>query len=202
MNSLIYKLKVRFFTLITGLLFIVVNILKFIFIRKIDEVIFDKYIIRGCKRNELRKVDQFLKEMKSSILLSPYKKIIYFLFCEKTIVIAVNKSKDSEIQVLGVNLYYINYKDFKNSTVHGGYIGVLTENQGVGIATNLRFVAKKHFFKTGFYGISSRISKNNIASLKTAQKMGYKIESKYYDSSTQEERYYMICKLGNVSDVK
>ncbi|MCU4311798.1 GNAT family N-acetyltransferase [Acinetobacter variabilis] len=195
-------LDTKILNIMNGLCFILINVVKFIFIKKIDEIEFDKYTIRGCKRNELKKVADFLEKMNNNAISSPYRKVVYYLFSNKTIFIVLNKGQVSDTKVLGVNLYYINYKDFKNSTVHGGYIGVLPENQGVGIATNLRNAAKKHFFKAKFLGISSRISINNKASLKTAQKMGYVVEYKYYDSSLNEERYYMICKLGNLSDVK
>lgn len=188
--------------MIKGLFFIFINITKFMFIRKIDVIEFDEFTIRGCKRHELKKVTQFLEEMKSNAISSFYKKIIYFLFSEKIIFLVLEKNKENEIKVVGINLYYINFKDLKNSTVHGGYIGVLPMNQGVGIATKLRWAAKKHFYKVGFWGISSRISISNRASLKTAEKMGYVVEYKYYDSSMNEERYYLVCKLRNLSNVK
>ncbi|WP_411689129.1 hypothetical protein [Acinetobacter indicus] len=202
MKSLLKKLKTVFLSLIKGTIFVLINIISFLFSRKIDETVFGEYVVRGCKRSELYLVANFLIEMRSNAISSPYRKIIYLLFSEKTIFIAIKNSGNKEIEILGVNLYYVNLQDFKNSTVHGGYIGVSQKKQGLGIATNLRCSAKKHFYNSGFVGISSRISVSNIASLRTAQKMGYIVESKYYDYSTNEERYYMICKLGSTNDVK
>lgn len=57
----------------------------------------------------------------------------------------------------------------------------------------MRKHAIEHFKKAGFNGISTRISINNIRSLKSAEKLGFKVFKQYFDSEMNEERYYLIC---------
>ena len=91
-----------------------------------------------------------------------------------------------------MHLFYMNPRDFKENTVHEGFIGVLPEYEGQGIATQMRKVAKQHFKQAGFSGISSRISKENLGSLHSAKKIGFEPVEEYFDNNMKEERYYLI----------
>lgn len=94
-----------------------------------------------------------------------------------------------------MNMYYFNSRDVKENTIHEGFIGVTAEAAGQGIATQMRKIAKTHFSLLEIKGISTRISINNVASLRSAQKIGFEPVEQYCDPHTHEERYYMICKL-------
>ena len=156
--------------------------------------------IEGVKYCGLKK--EYLKILKIEILhIFPNSKlnwknsILYSFLGKRFVVIALNKNND----LIGFNLYYFNQRDFKENTIHEGLIGVEEKYQGKGIATKMRLIAKKNFSKSNLHGVSSRISINNTASLKAAENLGFKPVEKYYDSLKKEERYYMVCKLGEVS---
>ena len=87
----------------------------------------------------------------------------------------------------------MNKKDIKENTIHEGFIGVVPEASGRGIATKMRQMAIQHFKLAGFSGISTRISLNNSASLMSAKKIGFQPVEEYQEPSTGEKRYYMIC---------
>lgn len=105
--------------------------------------------------------------------------------------------KDLNGKIIGIHVFYFNQRDLREKTVHEGFIGIDKEYRGAGLAKLMRVSALSHFQNTGLIGISSRISKNNLGSLKSAKNVGFKVISEYIEASTKEHRYYMICKLNN-----
>ncbi len=100
---------------------------------------------------------------------------------------------------MGMDMFYLNPRDFQEDTIHEGFIGVLPDHEGQGIASQMRKQAIEHFKQNGFKGISTRISKTNFASLNSARKLGFKVVEKYFDAGMNECRYYLICTF-NESD--
>lgn len=99
---------------------------------------------------------------------------------------------DGRSRVIGMNMYYFNARDILENTVHGAFVGVSESMAGRGVATTLRKVAMQHFARNGIYGISSRISLDNKASLHSAKKLGYQPVEQYFDPDTNTERYYLV----------
>lgn len=103
---------------------------------------------------------------------------------------AINK------RVVGYSLYYFNFRDIQERTVHEGYTGILPEFQGRGIGTAQRLHALQHFARCPFIqGVSSRVSLNNLASLKSNLNLGFEEKERYYDQTMGEERVYLVCDL-------
>jgi len=99
-------------------------------------------------------------------------------------------------RVVGYSLYYFNHRDVKEKTVHEGDTGILPEYQGRGIGTALRLHALRHFARSQtINGVSSRVSLNNLASLKSNINLGFKEQERYYDPVMEEERVYLVCDL-------
>ena len=113
---------------------------------------------------------------------------------------AESQSSDGARSIVGINFYYLNFRDFKEGTVHEGFVGVAPGFEGQGIATAIRRLAVRHFENSGFSGISSRVSCSNFASLKSARKIGYEPVEKYFDDLSGELRFYLVCKLKENSD--
>lgn len=154
---------------------------------------------RGADVNDLSQIKQIYMELSGNELSSSNIKLLKY--CAKKLVIIAEKKVNGSEKIIGMDLYYMNPRDFQESTVHEGFIGVLPGYEGQGIATQMRKHAMAHFKQARFKGISTRISKNNIGSLRSAEKLGFKPVEEYYDSLKNEDRYYMVCKLGEVSDV-
>jgi RimJ/RimL family protein N-acetyltransferase len=118
---------------------------------------------------------------------------VYLLISEKTVFIV----KDIVInKIIGMELYYFNQQDIKEKTIHQGFRGILPEWQGKGIGTLLTNYAINHFKNSKLDGISSRVSLNNLASLRSNMKLGFRPIEKYFDKNMNEERYYLICPFG------
>lgn len=176
---------------LTTLKFLRINIVKLLTILKIPLYNYDTYIIRGCTYSELKEAEKLYQKLNGR-KFSNTQRILLKLYSKKNLIVAIDKSTN---KVIALNLYYVNHRDLIDNTIHGGFIGVLPQYEGRGIATNMRKLAKSHFEKFGFTGISSRISKSNIASLKTAEKVGFIPVEEYFDTVMNERRYYLICNL-------
>ncbi len=99
-------------------------------------------------------------------------------------------------KIVGYSLYYFNYRDIKESTVHEGDTGLLPEYRRRGIGTAQRLHALQHFARCPFIqGVSSRVSLNNLASLKSNLNLGFEEKERYYDQTMGEERVYLVCDL-------
>ena len=161
--------------------------------KKIIHVNESEITLRGASISDLGKIELIYKTLNKSKLPNFIK--ILLKYCdEKSIIIAEKKIKDRFV-IVGIDVFYFNSRDFKEFTIHEGFIGVLSEFEGKGIATQMRKLAKEHFRNAGFKGISTRISKDNLASLNSAKKLGFEPVENYFDSLMNEERYYLICNL-------
>jgi GNAT superfamily N-acetyltransferase len=122
--------------------------------------------------------------------------ILYRYYGRKLMLVAVYMDdQNKESGIVGMNKHYFNKRDLMDDTVHSGYIGVVPEFEGRGIATNLRHLAKRHFSRNRVAGISSKISLNYSGSLKSAEKAGFRPVEKFSDPDSGEDRYYLICHL-------
>lgn len=173
------------------------TIAKFYKIKKIEEIEFKGLIFRGADINDLSEIKQIYIGLSGNEFSGS--NINLLKYCARKLVIIAEKKVNGSKRILGMDLYYMNPRDFQESTVHEGFIGVLPEYEGQGIATQMRKHAIAHFKKAGFKGISTRISKSNIGSLRSAEKLGFKPVEEYFDTLKNEDRYYMVCKLGEVS---
>lgn len=148
----------------------------------------DHYSIRGCLSNELDEANNVYKTLSGRDFSSTHKLLLKF-FSKKMLIVVKDNTNN---KIVALNLYYVNKRDIKDKTIHAGFIGVLDNYQGQGLATSMRTQAQLHFRNSGYSGLSSKISKNNIASFKGALKVGYKPTEEFYDSTTGEARYYLI----------
>lgn len=161
--------------------------------KRIIEINDSGIILRGASISDLDRIELTHKTLNKTKLPASIK-IILKGCSEKSIIIAEKKLKDRFL-IVGMDMYYLNPRDFKENTIHEGFIGVMPEYEGQGIATKMRILAKQHFRDVGFRGISSRISKNNLGSLNSAKKLGFEPVEEYFDSLMNEDRYYLICNL-------
>lgn len=99
-------------------------------------------------------------------------------------------------QIVGYSLYYFNRRDIKEATIHEGDISLHSDYRGKGIGTAQRLHVLRHFARCpSIKGLSSRIDLDNQASLRSGQKVGYKIKECYFDQIRGKERAYLICDL-------
>jgi len=170
------------------------NLLKLRSTNSVKPTNIGEIFIRGMESSDEKQVLEIYHQLNGAAQFSCSRRWLYRLAGSKLMLVAVKKEMTGE-KIVGMNMYYLNKRDFTDDSIHEGFIGVLPEMGGLGIATNMRNIAKKHFLENGFKGISTRISLSNLPSLKSAEKIGFKPVEKYLDVVTKEERYYMICAL-------
>jgi ribosomal protein S18 acetylase RimI-like enzyme len=174
------------------LIFFKINYFKFFNIDAAAEKKNDEIVFRGVKSGEIGEVLSIYTLLNNNKKINFIRSLLYQLLGNKIILIAVKRDATME-RIVGISLYYLNKRDIEGNTVHQGFIGMIPEFSNKGIGTDLGEYALKHFSKHGFLGISTRISVSNIPSIKSAEKVGFKILEKYYDHNLNEDRYYMVC---------
>jgi RimJ/RimL family protein N-acetyltransferase len=163
-------------------------------LKNISQVYFDENnIICGSSRKELSEALHIYSLFNNKNKIGIAKYAVYLLFSKKVVFIAKDVSMH---KIIGTELYYFNSRDIKENTIHQGFRGVLPAWQGKGIGTSITRHAVNHFKNSRIDGISSRVSLNNLASLRSNMKLGFRPVEEYFDKSMQEKRYYLICPFG------
>ena len=99
-------------------------------------------------------------------------------------------------RIAGFAFFYFNQRDLRENTVHEGFIGVREEFSGRGLATRLRRAAVTSFSRVpGLKGLSSRIDMDNVASIRSGEKIGYELVEVYRDSRSGKQRGYYVLKF-------
>ncbi|EPJ1914332.1 GNAT family N-acetyltransferase [Vibrio cholerae] len=155
----------------------------------------ENYILRGADIKDFERLKVIYSQF-NNYDLSKLNMGLFKRQSEKLILVS-EIINGSESNIVGMNLFYFNPRDFKEGTIHEGFIGVLPEFEGRGLATAMRKHAIAHFRLSGLSGISTRISKNNISSLRSAEKLGFKPIEEYFDPVIQEDRYYLVYNFEN-----
>ncbi|UYO99168.1 GNAT family N-acetyltransferase [Oceanotoga sp. DSM 15011] len=161
---------------------IIISIINFLFINlfsgiklsKFKIFNFENYCIKPLDKNNFWKILTLYQDNNLGLRLNLDKKILYKFLGKKYCYIIIDKRNNTFV---GMGMYYFNRKDIKEKTIHEGYIGLKKEYREKGLGTISRKYALEHFSKLKFLkGVSSRVSLDNIPSLKGNLKLGFKIE--------------------------
>ncbi len=155
----------------------------------------DELLFRGYSALDEKAITEMYRQLNDGAIFSQIQRILYSYIGRRCLLVAEQKDAVGASKIVGMNMYYLNKRDVQENTIHEGFIGVVPEAGGQGIATKMRQIAIRHFKAAGFSGISTRISLNNTASLVSAKKIGFQPVEEYQEPSTGEQRYYMVCKF-------
>ena len=182
-----------FIGLIQNLYFIMYNIHRCRSLRWIPSHDIDlRYNIIPCIGQSLQTVEAVYSMLSDDMALSKRNRMLFMVCGRKLVFVLYDKVAE---KIIGVEFYYFNKRDINENTIHQGFRGILPEYQGKGLGTALTQYAYDIFSKTSLKGMSTRVSCNNLSSLISNKKIGFEPVEKYFDSSMNEERYYMICKF-------
>lgn len=180
---------------VEGIRFLLQNLIHAIKIKPFPGITANGLTFRGYQKEDVKQIAEIYAALNKGANFVGPRKWLYSLIGSRLMLVAVS-SGDSGDVLVGMNMYYFNPRDVREKTIHEGFIGVVPEMNGRGIATTMRLHAKQHFARTGLDGISTRISLANTSSLTSAEKVGFVPIEKYTDVHSGELRYYMISKLG------
>lgn len=152
-------------------------------------------LYRGAKRSEIFRFREFYLTHNPEGTFGCFRLLLCLMTCPKLVVVACSVEQK---KLIGVDFFYFNERDLEELTVHEGFIGVARCFEGRGIATSMRFLAKLHFASAGISGISSRISKDNLASMASARKAGFKPVCLGAENEKTNDEYYLVCDLESV----
>lgn len=153
------------------------------------------FVIRGYRVSDMESVYALYNQLNDGAVFSFAQRALYRYIGSRCLFVVEQTDSVGIGSIVGMNMYYVNKQDVLENTIHEGFIGVVPELNGRGIATAMRQAAALHFESAGFYGITTRISLNNKASLVSAKKIGFEPHEEYTDMVTGDRRYYMIRKF-------
>lgn len=173
-------------------IFLLLNFYSFIKLGRIQTFSKNNIQISGLTLDKINEYTHIYEELNYPTKIDFLKKIILKTIGKKCCFIA--RDLDSN-NIIAISLFYFNLKDFYEHSIHEGFIGVIKNYQGRGIATMLRAYTLSHFSNFKIKAISTIIDTNNPASLNSAKKLGFKIQEKYIDNCSNSEKYYLKCNL-------
>lgn len=177
------------------LAFFVGNLIALRKLVEIKSVESDGLMFRGYLESDAGSVSKIYQQLNGGAVFSWMQRKLFSRIGKRCFFVVEKKCLDGTSRIFGVNMYYLNNRDVQENTIHEGFIGVVPEASGRGIATKMRQIAICHFKSAGFSGVSTRISLENKASLVSAKKNGFRIVEEYEDPSSREQRYYMRLKF-------
>lgn len=146
-----------------------------------------------CKPRLVPYVANLYSLFHSGLNLGKARRLLLYLLGQKVCIVVCDRQTQ---KIVGYSLFYFNIRDCKERTIHEGDTGLLSEFRGRGLGTELRRHALYHFARSSFLkGVSSRVSLNNVASLKSNKNLGFEVVEKYFDPCMNEERVYLVCDL-------
>lgn len=149
----------------------------------------EEITFKGLTKNNKKDFFLLYKELNNGSEIRGFRRLLINLFSEKCILAAYYGR-----ELIGFDYFYFNQKDFQDSTIHEGFVGVKKSYRKKGIANNFRSISTKHF-ASYHLGVSTRISTNNIPSINSAFKNGFKIKETYIEDNG-EERNYLVFQRG------
>lgn len=154
---------------IEGIKFLLQNISEAKNLPSPKKISFNEYQIDGLKPIEIKKLRQIHKTLRNGRELNLWRTILYIIYGKKLITLA----KDKKNEIVGFQMLYFKKEEIKNKTIHEAFIGIKPEHQNKSLATNLRLFSARNLKRSRCKKISSKISKNNQASLESAIKCGF-----------------------------
>lgn len=159
----------------------------------IDEGAYDDIEFIPCTKDLVPYVSKLYAQFHEGQKLGLDKRTLYSLVGDRLCLVVRDKKTN---QIVGYSLCYFNRRDIKEATIHEGDISLHSDYRGKGIGTAQRLHVLRHFARCpSIKGLSSRIDLDNQASLRSGQKVGYRIKECYFDQSSGKERAYLICDL-------
>lgn len=164
--------------------------------KKIDEIkgeVKGEFIFRSYCISDEKSIAAIYEKLNNGEKYSLMQRILFNRIGHKFMFVVEKINPLGRSEIVGMNMYYLNKRDLQENTIHEGFIGVLPEIAGQGVATNMRKMALNHFKIQSFSGISTRISSKNYASIASAKKIGFQTVEEYEEHTTCSQRLYMIC---------
>lgn len=159
----------------------------------IDKGTYDDVEFIPCTKDLVPYVSKLYAQFHEGQKLGIDKRALYGLVGDRLCLVVRDKKTN---QIVGYSLSYFNRRDIKEATIHEGDISLHSDYRGKGIGTAQRLHVLRHFARCpSIKGLSSRIDLDNQASLRSGEKVGYKVQECYFDQSRGKERAYLICDL-------
>lgn len=162
-------------------------------IKQIENKEFELYKLDYYRKGDLEAIRSIHRESLNSDLTHSNRLLIKFLGHKLCFIIRDNSQK-----VIACILFYFDKNDIRKKRIHLGTIVVSEEKHGCGLGTLLiKHAIGNLECAKDLIGISSRVSLNNVVSLRLHRSNKFIIKEQYYDNKMHEMRAYLVRELKN-----
>ena len=151
----------------------------------------DEFIISPLKHDKLAAAEKVYARINEGKPLSLTNRLLMRLLGSRLCAALYDPTGD----LVGISLYYFNKRDVHENSIHEAFIGLIEKQRGKKLGTAMRRHALNHFAATPIKAVSSRVSRDNVASLNSNLKLGFRPAEEYFDEKLGEHRYYLVCDL-------
>ena len=167
------------------------NILKSFEMPIINPSRSDSHLIFGFSSTFRRDCSSLLGYLQECPAVTPSTWLLYRMIGKKMIFLC---KSDGHARISAINIYYFNNFDATQglNTIHEAFIGVHRDKRGQGLATAMRQAAYEHFKNSTLSGITTRIKKDNLASLASASKLGFSPLTCLKRHHISDDEFYLV----------
>lgn len=145
-------------------------------------------VYRPCKAADFPKV-MAKYEKYFGVRPSRAAALVYRLCYRRLVHVGVDAKSGA---LLAYTLYYFADQDFAENTVHNVFHYVSPDQRGREMGMDLVILSLETISRSGFSGLSARISVANTAVVNMVRKLnGTRIKDQFYDPDLGEDRYYI-----------
>jgi len=145
--------------------------------------------LRGLRPADLRRLSKLHGLLRSGAKLNFWRLLLFCVAGRKLILVAENATAG----IIAFEMFYFRKDESASGIIHEAFIGVHPDFRNRGISKSLRTHSSKSYFSSGIRGISTNISRENMASLASALCAGFTIQ----DHTSTHEKLSLF--LGNPS---
>jgi RimJ/RimL family protein N-acetyltransferase len=157
-----------------GFCFVTRNLLASGNLHRIPRVHERGVVLAGLERVDLPELSDLHQQLRSGKMIGSWRRMLLWLEGGKFVMVA----KDETGQLLGFQLFYFRETEWRKKIIHEAYIGLKPAAQGAGLGSAMRALALAHFQRNGIAAISTRITADNLGSLKSAEKAGWTLQNR------------------------
>ena len=171
-----------------GFKFLVRNLIASRPLKNQQQTIYNEYLFTGLPKNRIDEFEQLHQLVREGRKLSFWRKTLYRLRGERLCTVAINQNQ----KLAGFIIYYFREAEIPKDIIHEAFAGIAPDDRGKGLATALTIYSLDQFTNQNLIGVSGYVEKNNTASVKMLQRVGYDISD---DPDDPENNCYVFYPL-------
>lgn len=183
-NNSLNKIRNEF----EGLKFLIRNLKASRHLNELKSISYKDYIFTGLTKDRIQEWDDLHQLVREGRRLNYWRKMLYRFRGKSLCAAAINHNN----KLVGFIFYYFRNDEIPKDIIHEAFAGIHPDERGKGLATALTIYSLEQLANQQLTGVSGYVERNNYASVKMLQRVGYEIED---DPKDPDNNYYVFYHL-------